>query len=288
MQMFRNQIFVVAVVVTFLTGIGMFGALTFMPWFIQGALGASATNSGVVNTPMMLGLVVASTISGQLVSRFGHYRVLIVLGGVILAVGMYLMTLMSENTAQVVAMRNMVMIGVGLGLSMPLLTLVVQNTFSYQLLGVATSTIVFFRSIGGTLGIAVFGTIVTSQIRSGLRAELPPDVTATVPQEMITPLEDPQILLSPSALDRLRQGFDTLGADGPRLFTETVTSMRAVLADSLVDVFFAGFVVAVVALLVSAFIREVPLRTRVEMQAGPSEPPASLREKETSEASDGS
>ena len=285
LQMFRNQIFVVAVTVTFLTGIGMFGSIVFMPWFIQGALGASATSSGVVNTPMMLGLVVAATISGQLVSRVGHYRLLIVLGGVVLAAGMYLLTLMNENTAQTVAVRNMVVIGVGLGLSLPLLTLVVQNALPYQLLGVATSTIQFFRSIGGTLGIAVFGTIVTSQIRAGLRAELPPDVTATVPPELITRLEDPQILLSPSALDRLREAFAALGPDGPRLFTETVSSMRAVLAGALVDVFFAGFLVAILALLVSVFIRELPLRTAVEMRTAPSERLAGLKEEATSEAS---
>ncbi len=283
--MFRNQIFVVAVVVTFLTGIGMFGSIAFMPWFVQGALGASATNSGLVNTPMMLGLMVAATVSGQLVTRFGYYRLLIVLGGVILAAGMYLMTLMDESTAQTLAVRNMVIIGLGLGLSLPLLSLIVQNALPYKFLGVATSAIVFARSIGGTLGIAIFGTIITSQIRSGLRAELPPELTANTPQELIKPLEDPQILLSPSSLDRLRQAFDTLGSDGPRLFTETVTAMRAVLADALVDVFFAGFVVAVLALLASILIREIPLRTGAQMRMGSAAPLATLGEEATAEVS---
>lgn len=271
LSMFRNPVFSVAIAVTFLTGMGMFGTIAYMPLFIQGVLGASATSSGAVTTPMMLGMVVASTLAGQVVSHTQRYRLLVIFGGVVLAGGLYLMSLMSQSAAQIVAVRNMVIVGVGLGASMPVLGLVAQNAFPYRLLGVATSSIQFFRQIGGTLGIALFGTMVTAHLRSGLRAELPTKVQG-LPDPLLARLEDPQVLLSPDALDRLREGFAAIGTEGPRLFSETVGAMRSVLSEGLTDVFLVGFVVGVAALAVSLFLREIPLRTSVtgEVPARPS------------------
>jgi EmrB/QacA subfamily drug resistance transporter len=262
--MFRNRIFVVCSAIAFLTGMGMFGAMAFMPLFMQGVLGDSATNSGVIMIPMMLGVVVASFISGQLVSRIGHYRLLIIGGGIGLVAGMFLMSQMGSNTAHSAAVMNMVIVGVGLGMSIPLQTLAVQNALSYRLLGIATSSIQFFRSIGGTIGIAVFGTMMTTRVSANLKPALPTDVREVVPDELLTQLEDPQVLLSPDSVDRLREGFNRLGADGPRLFSETLSSMRAVLGEALGDVFFVGLIVAAMALAVAFLLKELPLRTTVE------------------------
>jgi len=265
--MFSSPVFSVAIMITFLTGMGMFGAITFTPMFIQGALGSSATNSGLVTMPMMLGLVVASTTAGQLITRTGRYRVLVVLGGIALAAGMYLMSRMDEGTAHMVTVRNMIIVGVGLGTSMPILGLVVQNAMPYRLLGVATSSVQFFRQIGGTLGIAIFGTLVTTHLRDNLRAELPTEVQA-LPEPLLERLEDPQVLLSPDALDRLREGFAALGAQGAGLFAETIDSMRMVLAEAVTNVFFLGMLVSIAALAVSVFLREIPLRTTVAGEEG--------------------
>jgi MFS family permease len=262
LSMFRSPVFSVAIMITFFTGMGMFGAITFMPMFIQGALGSSATNSGMVTMPMMMGLVVASTMAGQIITRTGRYRLLVILGGIVLAGGMYLMSRMDEGTAHMVAVRNMVIVGLGLGINMPILGLVVQNVMSYRLLGVATSSVQFFRQIGGTLGIAIFGTLVTTHLRDNLRAELPAEVQA-LPDPLLEPLEDPQVLLSPESLDRLRQGFEALGAQGVGLFAETIDSMRMVLAEAVTNVFFLGMLVSIAALAVSVFLRGVPLRTTV-------------------------
>lgn len=267
LTMFGSRVFTVATAVTFLTGMGMFGTIAFMPMFIQGVLGSSATNSGLVTMPMMLGLVVASTLAGQLVTRWGRYRVLVVGGGIVLAAGMFLMSRMDQGTVHMVAVRNMVIVGAGLGLSMPILGLVVQNALPYRLLGVATSSTQFFRQIGGTLGIALFGTLVTTHLRDNLRAELPADVQG-MPDPLLERLEDPQVLLSPSALDRLREGFAALGAEGPRLFSETIDSMQAVLSEALTGVFFLGLLVSIAALAVSVFLREIPLRTTVTGEEG--------------------
>lgn len=261
--LFRNRTFAVTSVVGFLVGMGMFGAISYMPLFMQGVLGVSATNSGAVTMPLSLGLVVSSAITGQIVTRTGRYRLLIILGSMVLALGMFLMSRMNQNTAQVSAVRNMVVVGVGVGLSMPILGLAVQNALPYRLLGVATASSQFFRQIGGTLGIAIFGTLITKYVSANLQSELPMDVRSSAPPAILKALEDPQILLSPSALDRLREGFAQIGSDGPRLFAESVTAMQGVLSDGLGRVFFAGLVVAIVALVFSVLLPEVPLRTTI-------------------------
>ena len=277
LSMFQNRVFAVATLVTFLVGIVMFGAITFMPLFVQGALGASATNSGVITTPMMLGVVVASAIAGQLVARLGRYRLLVVAGALVLTAGMFLMTRMDQNTPQLIAVRNMVMIGVGIGLQMPVLILAVQNALPYRLLGAATASNQFFRQIGGTLGVAIFGTLVATQMKENLRAALPSQV-ADAPDELVTRLEDPQILLSPTALDRLRESFGAVGGEGSALFEATLEAMRGVVAAALTDVFLVGTIVALIALAVSVFLRDVPLRTTIETPepTAPVPPPVDL------------
>jgi len=263
LSMFQNRVFVVASLVTFLTGMGMFGTLSYMPMFVQGVMGKSATNSGVVNTPMMLGLVVASVLAGQLVFRTGRYKLLVVAGGAVLVVGMWLMTLMGPGTAWPTAARNMVLVGAGVGMTMPILNLAVQNALPYRLLGVATSSTQFFRQIGGTLGIAVFGTMVTSHLSARLRDALPPDVRAA-PAPMVAALENPRVLLSPSNLDRLREAFiEVMGARGPGLFDEAISASRGVLSEALTDVFTIGLAIAVAALAVSLLLRELPLRRTI-------------------------
>lgn len=261
--MFRERIFVVCSAIAFLTGIGMFGAMTFMPLFMQGVLGDSATNSGMVMIPMMLGVVVGSFLSGQAVSRLGRYRLLVILASVVLVVGMFFMSQMGAGTPHSAAVRNMIIIGAGLGVSLPLINLAVQNSLPYRFLGIATSSTLFFRSIGGTIGIAVFGTLMTTQVSANLKGALPADIQTRVPDELLARLEEPQILLSPSAMEKVRSGFDLLGADGPRLFQETVSSMRGVLGDALGEVFFLGLIVAVIAFFVSLLLKELPLRTTV-------------------------
>jgi EmrB/QacA subfamily drug resistance transporter len=259
--LFQDRTFVVASIISFLTGMGLFGALSYMPLYIQGALGASATNSGLVNMPLMVGLAAASIVAGQLASRTGRYRWTVVAGGAVLAGGMAITLPFDEQTALALPIAAMVVVGVGLGLSMPLLGLAVQNALSERLLGVASSSSQFFREIGGTLGIALSGTLVTAQLRNDLLGRLPPEVTAHVPADTLSRVEDPRILLSPEALGQLRGGFAALGPDGLALYTTTVNAMRGVLADGLHDVFLVGTVIALFVLAVSVFLPELPLRS---------------------------
>jgi hypothetical protein len=180
----------------------------------------------------------------------------------VLVAGMALTLPFDEHTALAVPVAAMVVVGFGLGLSTPLLGVAVQNALSDRMLGVASASTQFFREIGGTLGIALSGTLITAQLREHLSARLPPDVTNTAPDELVRQLENPRILLSPSALEKMREAFASLGGDGPALYAKTVDAMRSVLADGLHDVFFVGLVVALLVFATGLLLPELSLRTR--------------------------
>ncbi len=262
LHLFQNRVFVIASSVTFVSGIGMFGTITFMPMFLQGVLGASATNSGIVTSPMMLGMVVASALAGQLTSRTGRYRVLVLTGGVILVGGMFLLSTFSPDTSWVMAIAGMIVVGFGIGASMPILSLAVQNALPHRLLGVASSSSQFFRQIGGTLGVAVFGTLVTTRLHENLQREIPLDVRAGTPPGLLAALDEPQVLLSPESLDRVQASFAQI-PDGEALFDAALAAMRVSLSDAVTLVFLIGAFVALAALAISFFLPEVPLRTTV-------------------------
>jgi len=271
---FGDRTFVVVSAVSFLTGVGLFGSLAYMPLFIQGVLGSSATNSGLVNTPLMLSLTLASMFAGNMAVRTMRYRRLVVAGGAIVVVGMLLMASMDETSAVALPLAGMAVIGLGLGVTMPLMGLAVQNALPQSLLGVASASTQFFRQVGGTLGMAVGGTLITGQLHARLGDELPDRLVATAPPEMLHRLETPALLLSPSEMTRMRDAFGLMGSDGPALYADTVEAMRGVLADGLHEVFIGGLIVAIIAVLVSALLPDLALRAAAEATAAPEPAPA--------------
>jgi EmrB/QacA subfamily drug resistance transporter len=170
-DLLRNQTVASSVACMALVGAAMFGTISFVPLFVQGVIGTSATSSGVVLTPLMLGAVVTSFLSGQLVSRTGRYRPNTVVGPVILAVGLLLLWRMDADTTNGVAARNMVIVGIGLGMMMQIFVLSVQNSVPRRAMGTATALTQFSRSIGATLGVTLMGVIVNQQLPAGVQAE---------------------------------------------------------------------------------------------------------------------
>jgi EmrB/QacA subfamily drug resistance transporter len=156
----RDRVVSSSLVCMLLVGMAMFGTISFVPLFVQGVIGTSATSSGVVLTPLMLGAVTASFISGQWVSRSGRVRPNAIAGPIVLTVGMVLIWEMSEHTTNGQAARNMVIAGIGLGLMMQVFVLAVQNAVPRESIGSATALTQFARSIGGTLGVTLMGVIV--------------------------------------------------------------------------------------------------------------------------------
>ena len=253
--MFRNRVVSVAMAARFGIGMGMFGVIIFVPLFFQFVLGQSATNSGIILMPMMLGMVVASTLSGQIVSRFGgHYRVLAITGLAITSVGMYLMSRMTPDTTYGRALLNTAVTGVGMGMSLPLFIIAVQNAVPYRIMGVATSSVQFFQSIGQAVGLAVFGSIMANRFASNVTGN---DFIAglQLPQESLSKLTaNPEALMDPRALADLQTQF------GPQIAGQFLQAIKECLTLAITDVFFIGAVVVAAAFVVTLFLKEVPLR----------------------------
>ncbi len=259
-SLFRNTIFSVSVITTFLTSVGMFGAIIYIPLFVQAVIGQSATSSGTILIPMMLGMVFASIASGQLISRTGHYKVFGIVGIAIMTAGMYLLSRMNATTQNVEVVRNMVVMGLGLGATMPVFTLAVQNAVPYRIMGAATSSLQFFRSIGGTLGVAVTGSILSHEFQSSFKSEMPSQLRQAIPPDRLSALKNPQALLDPQAQDKLQHLFGQLGPQGEALLHQFLHLVRTSLASAISDVFFLATIAVGVALVTSLFLREVPLR----------------------------
>ena len=262
LSIFRYPAVTVSLLATFLTGFGMFGGIMFVPLFFQGVLGASATNSGSFLTPMMLGVVAGAVLPGQALSRFGgRYRLQGLVGIGIMSVGVFLLSRMSPETSNSQAVTNIVLMGFGVGISFPVFTIAVQNAVPYRVLGVATSSIQFFRSIGGTMGLAVLGSVMTNRFASGLTGSLPADVKAAMPPGQLSALaENPQALLSDDALTRLGAGFSLAGPQAEDLLAKLLDTLRQALSNSIDDVFKISLVVILVAGLATLFLRVVPLQ----------------------------
>jgi EmrB/QacA subfamily drug resistance transporter len=170
-HLLRNQTVAASVACMALVGMAMFGTISFVPLFVQGVIGTSATSSGVVLTPLLLGAVVTSFISGQIVSRTGRYRPNTLIGPVVLGAGELLLWRMGVNATNAQAARNMVICGIGLGAMMQIFVLSVQNSVSRSAMGTATALTQFSRSIGATLGVTLMGVLVNQRLPAGVSGQ---------------------------------------------------------------------------------------------------------------------
>ena len=259
-KLFKNSIFLVSVIAMFLVSAGMFGAIVFLPLFVQGVLGDSATNSGLVLTPLMIGFMVSSIVGGQLLSRTGRYKILAIGGFIVAAVGMFLLSRMSATTVEGVVVRNMFITGLGIGVMMSLFTIVVQNAFPYRQLGEVTASLTFFRSIGSTIGVAVMGTILINGFQSAFQSNLPQTLKRLVSPGRLAQLQNPQILLAPGALAKIQHGFAAFGTQGMMLYNQLINTIRLSLSTAITNVFFLGCIIMLLGLFSVLFLREIPLR----------------------------
>jgi MFS family permease len=243
----------------------MVGSIMYVPLFMQGVIGASATESGTVMTPMMIALVAASTLGGQLISRVGRYKWASLGGLALMAIGLWLQTQLGLNATRGEVVRNLVVLGAGIGLAMPTFTLAVQNVFPSRDLGAVTASVQFFRSIGSTIGVALMGTFLTTHLGSGLASGLPPQVAQALPQDVVTAL-NPQALVSPAATRALETQLAGV-PDGAHLFAELMDALQRALATSIHDVFLVAAIVACGGVLVAIFLPEKPLRGRQQVPA---------------------
>ena len=261
LALFRNRIVAISQVVIFLTGIGMFGVITFIPLFFQGVLGTTATASGNFLTPMMLGMVIGSIISGQFLSRSGgHYRIQGAVGIAITGVGLAFLSNMTVGTSYAMAVASIVITGFGLGITLPLYTIAVQNAVPYRLLGVATSSTAFFRSLGIAVGLGVLGSVMNNRFVPSFISKVSPLMGDALPPGMLVSLaHNPQALVSPEAQAQLQSSLT------PTIFEQVLQALRQALNSALSEVFLVSLLVVVFAFLANLFIKEIPLRKHYEI-----------------------
>jgi EmrB/QacA subfamily drug resistance transporter len=233
-RLFSSPVFTVCCVLSFVVGFAMLGALTFLPTYMQYVNGVSATASGLRTLPMVAGLLTTSMGSGILVGRTGRYKIFPMTGTAVMTVGFLLLSRMEPSTSALLQSLYLYILGFGIGLCMQVLVLIVQNTSSFEDLGVATSGVTFFRTIGSSFGAAIFGSLFDNFLSGRLRSAL---IAGRVPAQAAS---------SPEALHRLPHN--------------TAAPIVNAYADSLDLVFAWAAPVAVVGLIVALFLREVPLR----------------------------
>ncbi|HZU78277.1 MAG TPA: MFS transporter, partial [Acidimicrobiales bacterium] len=238
LELFTNRVFDVSSAVGFIVGFAMFGAIIYLPLYLQTVHGASPTTSGLQMLPVVAGMLVTFIASGQLVSRLGRYKVFPIAGTAVMAVGFYLLSLMTPSTTLLVTSLDMFVTGLGVGMVMQVLVVAVQNAVPYEFLGTATSAATFFRSIGGSFGVALFGAIFNSRLFS----ELP----HYLPSSALHAIRGHNISSNPAQLNALP----------PPVHHGFVEAF----SHSLGTVFLVGAPCCVAAFALSWLLREVPLR----------------------------
>ncbi|HXM56779.1 MAG TPA: MDR family MFS transporter [Candidatus Dormibacteraeota bacterium] len=268
-ELFKNNVFTVSVLVAFFSAIGMFGSILFVPLLYQGVLAVSATHSGQLVTPMMLGMIAFSTLAGQVMPRVRYYRFIGTLGVGTMIAGMLLLTQIGVGTSQWRAAFDIVVIGAGLGLTFPLTVIAVQSALPRQFLGVATSQVQFWRNLGGTMGSAVLGSVLANRFAPAVSDQL----TAHDLPAQFTRLAGvgPQALFDPAYLASVEA---VLPPQAAPLIPRFIEATRLALADTLHELFLIAAGILVIALVATLFMREVPLRSTGRGAMAGEAPPA--------------
>jgi len=244
LELFKNATFSVSMIVGFLTAFGMFGSILFTPLVFQGVLGISATNSGALITPMMFGLLAASTLTGFVMRRIKYYRFLGTIGVAVMIGGMYLLSLVVPTTQQWQVVAALIVVGLGIGVTFPLYLTAVQVALPRKHLGVASSQIQFWRNLGGTVGSSILGAVLANRLPDYLKTRiadlhLPPQVLGRLPSG------GANSILQPGALAHLPNAV--------------ANAIRLALSDTLHDIYLFAGLILVVALISTLFLKEVPL-----------------------------
>jgi len=245
LHLFRDSVFSVTSAIGLVVGFALFGSVTYLPLFLQVVLGASPTGSGLQILPLMAGLLLTSIGSGAFISRNGRYKPFPIAGTAIMVLGLYLLSTMDPQTTRVIASAFMFVLGLGLGLTMQVLVLAVQNAVDYKDLGVATSGATLFRSIGGSVGTAVLGSIFSNRLAAELTSTLPRSATGALGKVSS---------LNPAALKRLPVPLHD--------------AYLAAFTNALSTVFIVAACVAAVAFLLSWALEQRPLRETITASTG--------------------
>jgi EmrB/QacA subfamily drug resistance transporter len=242
-DLWKNPTFAVSTAIGFLLGFAMFGAILFVGLVYQGVLGLPATNSGLLITPLMAGLIISSLITGQLMVRMRRYRYLGTVGAALLVIGLFLLSEVTVGTPEIEVVRDLVLVGLGVGVGMPLYLNATQSAVDPRYLGVVSSQIQFWRNIGSTVGVAILGAVLSNELTQRIVAAIPPQFAGAIPAN-----GNAQAIFEPAVMQRIPP--------------PVLDAIRGALASSLHDIFLIAAGVAGLAVVLSLFLQEVPIRGR--------------------------
>ncbi|HUK78087.1 MAG TPA: MDR family MFS transporter [Thermoleophilia bacterium] len=260
-RLFGNRVFTISSAASTLQSAAMFGAIMFVPLFVQVVQGHSATNSGTILMPMMLAAIVSSIGAGQVMARTGRYKALVVCGFVAVTLGAYLLSRMSMTASWRTLGLDTAIMGLGLGVAMSAFTSIVQNQYPIHRLGEVSASLQFFRIMGSTIGLAVFGTVLDNRFTSQLRVNLPAPVVkglAAAKLDSVNALATSQAQSGIKAI--VMKAAQAIGTPVDRLAVAVTHGLRLSLDQSINSLFVVSAVIGVVGLVVVLFLPEVPLR----------------------------
>ncbi len=257
LAIYANRVVSLAVLVTLLTSLGLYGSVIFLPLFFQGILGVSATTSGNLLVPMLLGMVIGGIIAGQLLSRAGgHYQRQVLVSTGLMTIGMFLLITMDASTSLIVAICYILIAGLGFGGVVATLSVAVQNHVSFSLVGAATSALQFFRSLGGMLGLSILGALLARSFYVTLNETIPDHVREALPEGTLDALKNRLTTLDNQIVtESLEIPIDQPGLDGNALTNSLSDSFSISLATALNHVFFVVAVLTALSFVSALFLR---------------------------------
>lgn len=270
LTLFHNRVFSASMAATLLSAMGMFGAIIYIPLFAQGVIGVSATNSGLILMPLMLGMVVSSILGGQFISRTGKYKWLGVAGMLTSTMGMFLLSRMTPETSATTLRFNMVIVGIGLGVTMPIFMVAVQSAFDHSKLGMVTASTQLFRSIGSTVGTAVLGGLLNNQLGDKLSDlsgnQFVQGMRQVNPQSQLDKIDANalQSLLSPTGQDQIRASLAQVPEQSQVQllagFSDFLQTLKVAFASSIGTLFIASSVIMLLAVGAVLLMPQIELR----------------------------
>ena len=258
-QLFKSSIFSLSMAITFSSGLGMFGVIIFVPLLLQGIVGVKATSSGLLLLPLMAGLVVGSIGGGQVMSRTGRYKLQSIIGFVSMSAGYFLLTLLDVHATQFQVSRDVILVGFGLGISMSVFNVIAQNAVPATMISSSVGALQFIRQMGGVIGLAIIGSIVNQRLNDEIPKHLSGQVLARIPAGARSKILNPEALFS--------AGGEQILAKFPAAVAHSIVeAVRVSLSTALNEAFVIGLAVTVLALVLTVFIKEIPLRKTSAMQ----------------------
>lgn len=268
LHLFKNRVFSISIIAIFLSTIGMFGAILYIPLFAQGVVGVTATNSGLILVPMMLSMAVTSVLSGQMVSRNGKYKMILIVSLAVMAVGMFLFSRIGINSSNLELTYEMIILGIGLGPTMAVFVYAVQNAFERSRIGEVTASTQLFRGIGGTVGAAILGGVMNAQLAQ-FRPLLQNEPFVALARQSnigIPPIDSNTV--QQFLLPQGQAGIQAIIAQAPAsihdqlfsAFNHFLHTIKFAFSQSIDQTYLVGFAIVAVAFIVVFFLPQIAIR----------------------------